>query len=67
MITWIQVLSTVSSRSRMVRLKGLDENMEYKIEGEDVTMKGDTLIYAGMPIPAAKGDFVGGIIHLIGK
>lgn len=67
MVTWIQVLGTVGLRSRMVRLKGLDENREYKVEGENVLLRGDTLMYAGLPVPVAKGDFAGGIIHLISE
>ena len=66
MVTWIQVLGSVGGRSRIIRLKGLDESMAYRIEGEDIAIKGDVLMHAGLPIPAAKGDFVGGIVHLMG-
>lgn len=64
MVTWVQVLGSIGRRSRVMRLKGLDEQKEYTVEGRNIKMKGDTLMHAGLPFPDVKGDFVGGIIHI---
>ena len=65
MVTVIQVLGSVNRRSRMIRLKGLDEGKQYRIEGEELVLGGDALMYAGLQLHNMKGDFVGRIIHLI--
>jgi len=65
LVTWIQVLCGPGRRSRFVRLKGLDAEKRYRVEGEDTVLTGDCLMYAGLRIPDMKGDFVGKIIHLV--
>lgn len=66
-VTVIQVLCAPGGRSRILRLKGLDPEKRYRIEGEDLVIKGDSLMYAGLPVPAMKGDFVGRVMHLIAE
>jgi alpha-galactosidase len=41
----------------IIRLNGLDENMDYEFIGTDKVYSGDELIHAGMNIPNLKGDY----------
>lgn len=63
-VTWVQVLGSVGTHSRMIRLKGLDEGKSYRVDEGERMISGDALMYAGLPIPVVKGDFAGGMIHL---
>lgn len=72
LVTWVQVVCGPGRQSHMVRLKGLDENAVYRVEGAEGTegetellLSGDCLMYAGLRIPDRKGDFVGQMFHLI--
>lgn len=67
MVTVIQVLCAPGNRTRILRLKGLDPEKRYRIEGEDTLIKGDSLMYAGLPVPAMKGDFAGKVLHLVAE
>ena len=70
--TYVQVLAGANVRSRRIRLKGLDENAVYRVEGAEGTegetellLSGDCLMYAGLRIPDRKGDFAGQVFHLV--
>lgn len=65
LITFIQVLNRPNFHSRKIRLKGLDENKRYRIEGKEEIYYGSTLIHAGILIENLWGDFKGKLIHLI--
>ncbi len=65
MVTWIQVLGGASRHSRNLRLKGLAPDKYYRIENEDVVLRGDSLMYAGICMPVMSGDFKGKILHLV--
>ncbi len=67
MVTVIQVLCAPGNRTRILYLKGLDPEKRYRIEGEDTIIKGDSLMYAGLPVPAMKGDFAGKVMHLVAE
>ena len=67
MVTVIQVLCAPGNRTRILHLKGLDPEKRYRIEGEDTIIKGDSLMYAGLPVPAMKGDFAGKVMHLVAE
>lgn len=41
-----------------VKLKGLDKNKIYKIEELDIVSTGAAFMYAGIPIPKQKGDYI---------
>lgn len=43
--------------SIVLKLKGLDEETCYEIEGLEGSFTGDTLMYAGVVIPAMQGDY----------
>lgn len=62
--TFIQVLNRPNYHSRRIRLKGLDPEKTYRIEGEESTYLGELLMKAGINIPNPEGDFRGRLIHL---
>ncbi len=62
--TFIQVLNRPNYHSRRIRLKGLDQEKTYRIEGEESTYLGALLMKAGINIPNPEGDFRGRLIHL---
>ena len=65
LITYVQVLAQPNCHSRKLFLKGLSEDMTYRIEGTDEVYGGDVLMYAGMLIERGQGDFKGKLIHLV--
>ena len=65
LITYVQVLAQPNCHSRKLFLKGLSEDMTYRIEGTDEAYAGDVLMYAGMLIERGQGDFNGKLIHLV--
>ncbi len=67
LVTCVQVLASPSRRSRIIRLKGLDETKRYRVEGEETVLYGDSLMYGGIQIHNLKGDFAGKLIHLISE
>ena len=64
LVTWIQVLCGPGRKSRFVRLKGLDPEKNYRLEESGECYSGESLLYAGLPVPDMRGDFVGRIFHL---
>ena len=66
LVTFVQVLNRANFKSRRILLKGLDENMQYKVDlqGEEKIYCGDTLMKAGLHIPNAWGDFKAQLISL---
>lgn len=42
---------------RFIRLKGLEEKLHYRIEGENKIYTGAALMYAGIALPDLKGDY----------
>lgn len=64
LVTFVQVMNRANCKSRNIRLKGLDADKYYRIEGEDTVYAGDTLMYAGILIENPWGDFQTRLIHL---
>lgn len=64
LITFINVLHSVASRSKNIRLKGLESTKRYQIEGTDQVYSGSTLMNAGILIENLYGDFKGKLLHL---
>lgn len=64
LITFVQVLGRPNCHSRRIYLEGLEENRKYRIEGEDRTYLGSTLMYGGLQIENLWGDFRGKMIYL---
>ncbi|MCD7957081.1 MAG: alpha-galactosidase [Lachnospiraceae bacterium] len=62
LLTCVQVLSRPNRASRRLRLQGLDPEAFYEIEGK--SFQGATLMYAGLLIPPAHGDFQARLIPI---
>ena len=64
LITFVQVLGRPNVHSRRVRIPGLDEKKKYRVETTGEVYCGDTLLHAGLNVPAMWGDFQSALIHL---
>ncbi|MCI9633033.1 MAG: alpha-galactosidase, partial [Ruminococcus sp.] len=64
-VTYVQVLSGVNVRSRKIRLKGLDEEALYRLEGTDQVYSGQVLMYGGVLVKMQEGDFVSRVMHFV--
>ena len=64
LVTFVQVMGRPNSHSRRILLKGLCPDKKYRIEGEDRTYLGSTLMQAGILVGNMWGDFKGKLIHL---
>ena len=65
LVTFIQVFGRPNSHSRRILLKGLDAGRLYRIEGEERTYYGSTLMQAGVLVENIWGDFKGRLIHIV--
>ena len=59
----VQTLARANAKSRFVRLAGLDPQKCYTADGREYT--GNTLMQAGMRIPAEFGDFKSRLIEIL--
>jgi alpha-galactosidase len=66
LVTHVTVLADPSAPLRFLKLRGLNPCKTYRVRLNDQTteMSGDALIHAGLPVPAASGDFVSCQWHL---
>lgn len=64
LITFVQVLGRPNVHSRRIRIPGLDEKKKYRVETTGEVYCGDTLVHAGLNVPAMWGDFQSALIHL---
>ena len=65
LVTFIQVMGRPNAHSRRILLKGLCPDKKYRIEGEDRTYLGSTLMQAGILVQNLWGDYKGKLIHLV--
>ncbi|MBQ9136690.1 MAG: alpha-galactosidase, partial [Lachnospiraceae bacterium] len=65
LVTFIQVMGRPNSHSRRIQLKGLCPDKKYRIEGEDRTYLGSTLMQAGVLVENLWGDYKGKLIHIV--
>ena len=66
LFTYVQVLNRANYKSRRIKLKGLNPEKVYVLEGqEDVKYTGEALMYAGIMIEPMWGDFMAKIYHFI--
>ena len=65
LVTYVQVLGRPNSHSRRILLKGLAPEKKYRIEGEERTYLGSTLMQAGILVENIWGDFKGKLIHIV--
>ena len=56
-VTYVRVLSTVEEEATL-KLKGLEENALYSLEGTDQVYSGAELMYAGLTVVLPQGDFL---------
>ena len=63
--TFVQVLNRANYHSRKICFKGLDPEMQYRIEGEEGIYTGDVLMKAGYLIQNLWGDFRAKLIHVV--
>ena len=64
LVTFVQVLGRPNVHSRRIRIPGLDEKKKYRVETTGEVYCGDTLLHAGLNVPAMWGDFQSALIHL---
>ena len=64
LLTYIQVLNLANSRSRIIKLKGLDPNQYYKVDGMEHILSGNALMCAGICMDKLWGDFKGNLVYV---
>ena len=67
LVTFVQVINRPNYHSRRIKLKGLLENVRYRIEGYDGIYYGDTLMNAGINIKNMWGDFQSTLLHVMAE
>lgn len=65
LVTYIQVMARPNAHSRNLRLKGLCPEKKYRIEGENRTYLGSTLMQAGILMENISGDYRGKLLHIV--
>ena len=65
LVTYVQVLGTVNPHSKMVRLKGLDPEAVYCLEGSKKSFSGEELMCCGLQVPHIHGDFQSRMYHFV--
>ena len=56
-VTYVRVLSTVEEIEPTLKLKGLEEDALYRLEGTDQVYSGAELMYAGLTVVLPQGEF----------
>ena len=64
LVTYVQVMGRPNAHSRRILLTGLAPDKTYRIEGEDRTYLGSTLMQAGILVGNLWGDYKGKLIHI---
>lgn len=62
LLFFVQVKARANAKSRVVRVRGLNPSMRYRVYGREYL--GSTLLYAGIRIPAEFGDFKSKLIEI---
>ncbi len=63
-LTFFRALARPHAPLTKIRLEGLDEAMNYKLEGTDLIMGGDILMNVGLNVPELKGDYASFCLRL---
>jgi alpha-galactosidase len=66
-VAYFRTLHVPNAAVTRLKLKGLEDNFEYEIIGEDKLVGGDELMYAGFNVPELKGDYQSKIWRLKSK
>ncbi|MBP5184596.1 MAG: alpha-galactosidase, partial [Lachnospiraceae bacterium] len=66
LVTYVRVINRMCEKPVRVRLKGLDPEKTYTVEGEERTYTGEELLYGGLVFdtPYAMGDFKAKMVHI---
>lgn len=64
LMTVVEVLHQSNVKSRRVKFKGLDPERVYLIEETGLTLKGDSLMNAGINVGGFFGDFKSKLVHI---
>jgi alpha-galactosidase len=56
-VSYFKKLAEPNIKLKMLKLKGLDPEMDYRVIETDKIYGGDELMYAGIVVPELKGDF----------
>lgn len=67
LMTYVQVRGVPNSRSRKIKLQGLDAKAEYALEGTDEVYSGELLMKGGFLIKDFWGDAVSRLYHFVRK
>ena len=67
LVTFVQVLNRANFKSRNIKLKGLNPNVIYHLEGEETSYSGETLMYAGIQVANPWGDFQAKLLHFVAE
>lgn len=65
LITYVQVLGKPNVHSRRIRLKGLQEDVNYRVEETGQILTGAAFMNAGIQMKKTEGDFRGQLLHLM--
>jgi alpha-galactosidase len=64
LVFYFQVLAEPNPPLKKLKLKGLDPDLDYRIDEEELIYGGDRLMHSGLHIPSLHGDFVSVCFHL---
>lgn len=56
-VSYVKQYAEANKWNKPLKLVGLEEEAQYKIDGEDMTLCGDQLMNIGLMIPELKGDY----------
>lgn len=62
-VVFVSVLQEPHPRLNRFRLKGLDPQRDYKLDGEGTVYGGDELLFAGLATPQFNGDYASKVYH----
>ena len=64
LVTYVQVRNRANAHVRKIRLKGLDPQKKYTVEGMEKAYYGDTLLNAGIVVKNMRGDSQSTLIYI---
>lgn len=65
LVTFVQVLNGTNVLSRVIKLKGLDLDAKYQLEGTNEIYTGEELAYCGYIVEKIFGDFISKLYHFV--
>lgn len=65
LFSYVQARANINRRTRSVKLRGLDPQAFYRLDGSDTVLSGAALMYAGLNMPLFRCECDGLRIHLV--